>query len=96
MRTKNTSVVLSADDAIFCSNYVRIPLGFWAVETLDSEPFLEGVAWQYFVRALGWARKYGLRVLLDLHGLPGSQNGWNHSGKAGVVNVSRSMGRRGT
>ncbi|KAJ9118412.1 hypothetical protein QFC24_006241 [Naganishia onofrii] len=67
-------------------NYLRIPIGYWAVETSDDEPYLEGVAWHYFVRAIGWARKYGLRIDLDLHALPGSQNGWNHSGKSGFVN----------
>ena len=60
--------------------WVRIPIGFWALETREGEPFLEGVAWRYIVRALGWCRKYGLRVNLDLHATPGSQNGWNHSG----------------
>ena len=29
---------------------------------------------RYFLRLLGWARKYGLRVCLDLHTVPGSQN----------------------
>lgn len=24
---------------------------------------------------IGWARKYGLRIYLDLHTVPGSQNG---------------------
>lgn len=40
----------------------------------------------YFLKAIGWARKYGLRINLDLHAVPGSQNGWNHSGKFGTVN----------
>lgn len=30
---------------------------------------------RYILRVLGWARKYGLRVNLDLHTAPGSQNG---------------------
>lgn len=68
-------------------NWLRIPIGFWAIETIGDEPYLEGVSWTYFLKALGWARKYGLRVYLDLHGLPGSQNGWNHSGKSGSINV---------
>lgn len=38
------------------------------------------------MKVLGWARKYGLRVNLDLHTIPGSQNGYNHSGKLGLVN----------
>ena len=36
---------------------------------------------RYFLRILDWARKYGLRVCLDLHTIPGSQNGYNHSGR---------------
>ena len=31
--------------------------------------------WQYILKALQWARKYGLRVKVDLHTIPGSQNG---------------------
>lgn len=42
---------------------------------------------RYFLKAVQWARKYGLRINLDLHALPGSQNGWNHSGRLGSVNV---------
>lgn len=34
-----------------------------------------------------WARKYGLRVELDLHTVPGSQNGLNHSGRLGSINL---------
>lgn len=41
----------------------------------------------YFLKAVQWARKYGIRINLDLHALPGSQNGWNHSGKFGTINV---------
>jgi glucan 1,3-beta-glucosidase len=37
------------------------------------------------LRGIEYARKYGLRVNLDLHSLPGSQNGWNHSGRQGSI-----------
>ena len=67
-------------------NWVRIPLGYWAIGVENDEPFLPNVSWTYFTKAIGWARKYGLRILLDFHALPGSQNGWNHSGKSGPVN----------
>ncbi|KAI0743458.1 glycoside hydrolase [Daedaleopsis nitida] len=77
-------------------NWVRLPIPFWAVDTWSdvgqqnsqtvAEPFLAKVCWKYVLRVLGWARKYGLRVLLDLHTIPGSQNGFNHSGKYGSVN----------
>ncbi|KAG0659221.1 hypothetical protein C6P46_005274 [Rhodotorula mucilaginosa] len=67
-------------------NWVRIPFGWWAIETWDGEPFLQGVAWTYLLKAIEWARKYGLRVNLDFHAIPGSQNGYNHSGKQGSIN----------
>jgi glucan 1,3-beta-glucosidase len=68
-------------------NFVRIPIGYWAIEVLDGEGFLPNTSWQYFLKAIQWARKYGLRINLDLHALPGSQNGWNHSGRLGSYNV---------
>ncbi|KAG8838001.1 hypothetical protein FRC18_006834 [Serendipita sp. 400] len=67
-------------------NWLRIPIAFWAIEKYPNEPFLERVSWNYFLKAIEWARKYGLRINLDLHALPGSQNGWNHSGKLGKIN----------
>ncbi|KAF9030182.1 putative ectomycorrhiza-upregulated exo-beta-1,3-glucanase GH5 [Hymenopellis radicata] len=66
-------------------NYIRLPIPFWAVDTWPGEPFLERTCWKYILKALGWAKKYGLRVNLDLHTIPGSQNGYNHSGKLGQV-----------
>jgi glucan 1,3-beta-glucosidase len=56
------------------------------VETYDGEPFLALVSWKYFLLAITWARKYGLRINLDLHAVPGSQNGYNHSSKLGTIN----------
>ncbi|KAH9945946.1 glycoside hydrolase [Epithele typhae] len=68
-------------------NFVRIPIAYWAIETRENEPFLAQTSWKYFLKAVQWARKYGLRINLDLHALPGSQNGWNHSGRLGNINV---------
>jgi len=42
-------------------------------------------SYRYFLKAIKWARKYGLRINLDLHALPGSQNHWNHSGRLGTI-----------
>ncbi|KAF8205271.1 glycoside hydrolase superfamily [Mycena galopus ATCC 62051] len=68
-------------------NFVRIPIAYWAIEVLEGEGFLGNVSWTYFLKAIQWARKYGLRINIDLHCLPGSQNGWNHSGRLGTYNV---------
>ncbi|KIM55421.1 glycoside hydrolase family 5 protein [Scleroderma citrinum Foug A] len=67
-------------------NWIRLPIPFWAIEKWDFEPFLDKVCWPYILRVFQWARKYGLRINLDLHTIPGSQNGYNHSGKEGSIN----------
>ncbi|KAG5641224.1 hypothetical protein DXG03_005699 [Asterophora parasitica] len=67
-------------------NWVRLPVPYWAIETWPGEPFLAQTSWKYILRVLGWCRKYGIRVNLDLHTIPGSQNGYNHSGKLGRPN----------
>ncbi|KAK0124705.1 hypothetical protein ONS95_009648 [Cadophora gregata] len=67
-------------------DHIRIPFSYWAVKRFDEDPYVFGISWRYLLRGIEWARKYGLRVKLDLHGVPGSQNGWNHSGRMGKVN----------
>lgn len=66
-------------------DHVRIPFSYWAVITYDGDPYVANVSWRYLLRGIEWARKYGLRINLDLHGAPGSQNGWNHSGRQGDI-----------
>lgn len=66
-------------------DHVRIPFSYWAVVTYDGDPYVFRTSWRYLLRGIEWARKYGLRVNLDLHALPGSQNGWNHSGRQGAI-----------
>lgn len=67
-------------------DHVRIPFPYWAVRTYDGDPYVPQISWRYLLRGIEWARKRGLRINLDLHGAPGSQNGWNHSGRQGAVN----------
>ena len=56
-------------------NHVRIPIGYWGIPLNRTvEPYISG-AYPYFKTAVQWARKYGLYVIVDLHGAPGSQNG---------------------
>jgi glucan 1,3-beta-glucosidase len=66
-------------------DHVRIPFSYWAVTTYDGDPYVPKVSWRYLLRGIEWCRKHGLRVKLDLHAAPGSQNGWNHSGRLGTV-----------
>lgn len=66
-------------------DHVRIPFSYWAVVTYDGDPYVYRTSWRYLLRGIEWARKHGLRINLDVHGLPGSQNGWNHSGRQGTI-----------
>ncbi|ABN67731.2 Glucan 1,3-beta-glucosidase precursor (Exo-1,3-beta-glucanase) [Scheffersomyces stipitis CBS 6054] len=65
-------------------NFVRIPIGYWAFQLLDNDPYVQGQV-EYLDQALGWANKYGLKVWIDLHGAPGSQNGFDNSGLRDTV-----------
>ena len=62
-------------------NGISIPVGYWSVPTnVSVSPFIPG-AWSYIQRAVGWARTHGLHTIIDLHGAPGSQNGYDNSGR---------------
>jgi len=63
-------------------NHLRIPIGYWAFDIKAGEPWVRG-SWDYVMRACGWAKTHGLKVMVDLHGAPGSQNGNDHSGQSG-------------
>ncbi|TFK27355.1 cytoplasm protein [Coprinopsis marcescibilis] len=68
-------------------NTVRLPIGYWNlgpdfVKGTDYENASEVYqnSWPRVVRTINLAGQYGLGVLVDLHGAPGSQNGQDHSG----------------
>ncbi|KAF2681065.1 glycoside hydrolase family 5 protein [Lentithecium fluviatile CBS 122367] len=60
-------------------NLVRIPIGYWAYDAFGS-PYVEGAA-PYMDAAIDWARGLGLKIIIDLHGAPGSQNAFDNSGQ---------------
>lgn len=62
-------------------NAVRLPVGYWALEA--PKPFVP--ASDFIDFALDQASRNGLKLILDLHGAPGSQNGWDHSGRSGEI-----------
>ncbi|KAK5107653.1 hypothetical protein LTR62_000934 [Meristemomyces frigidus] len=63
--------------------HVRIPIGYWAYNNSNT-PYITG-ADAILEKAIGWARQYGMWVMIDCHGSPGSQNGQMHSGHSGSV-----------
>jgi glucan 1,3-beta-glucosidase len=64
-------------------NALRIPIGFWAYDN-SGTPYIQG-ADAFLQRAIGWAKAASMEVWVDLHGAPGSQNGFDNFGHAGPV-----------
>lgn len=65
--------------------YVRLPIGYWVLR--DDEPYFNAA--KYLDWAFKMAERYDIHILLDLHGLKGSQNAEMHSGKIGDVHWKR-------
>lgn len=67
-------------------NLLRIPIGHWAlIPTTSNEQYIHSTQMNQVERVLQYASNLGLYVVLDIHGLPGSQNGQAHSGHAGSI-----------
>lgn len=83
-------------------NTVRLPIGYWNLgpDYCKDTPFADASdvyqnSWSRVVRAINMAGKYGLGVLVDLHGAVGSQNGQDHSGIAdGQTNLFSDAGNQ--
>ena len=73
------------------SSVVAIGLGYWIFNVEENEPFPDppkndnhGQRF-YLKRLIKWADQLGLKVLLDIHAAPGSQNGFDNSGRMGPI-----------
>ncbi|MFZ2590504.1 MAG: cellulase family glycosylhydrolase [Leuconostoc citreum] len=64
---------------------VRIPVPCFIFG--DVPPFQGAI--DYLDKAFNWAEHYGLKILIDLHTVPGSQNGFDNGGITGVQNWSQ-------
>lgn len=63
---------------------VRIPVPYFIFG--DREPFIGCV--EELDKAMNWAERYGLKVLIDLHTAPMGQNGFDNGGICGVCKWS--------
>ncbi|EDO15838.1 exoglucanase repeat family protein [Vanderwaltozyma polyspora DSM 70294] len=73
-------------------NAVKIPIGYWAWKLegttnvypgnfIFEDPYVGTIQYKYLSNAFNWAGKYNLQIVIDLHGVPGSQNGFTSSGQ---------------
>lgn len=61
-------------------NTIRIPVPYFIFG--DRPPFLGCI--EELDKAFGWAERYDLQILIDLHTAPDSQNGFDNGGVCGV------------
>lgn len=66
-------------------NAVRIPVPYFIFG--DRDPFIGCV--EELDKAFNWAEKYGIRILIDLHTVPYSQNGFDNGGICGICKWSQ-------
>lgn len=74
-------------------SHFRIPIAYWYWDVIEGEPFPEPNMDDtdemsplfYLKRGLQWMDYFGLQAVLDLHTGPGSQNGYDNSGKRGDI-----------
>lgn len=73
--------------------HLRIPVGYWLFDIRPDEPFINGsLMFPYALERLKtlcnvWAKNHNLKVLFDLHAAPGSQNGFDNSGRSGKIRL---------
>jgi len=88
-RTHRNAFVTERDFAYLAGlgvKAVRIPVPYFVFG--DVEPFVGCI--EYVDRAFEWAAAHGLKIMLDLHTVPGSQNGFDNGGLCGVCRWHRS------
>lgn len=61
-------------------NTIRIPVPYFIFG--DRPPFIGCI--EYLDRAFNWAEAYDIKILIDLHSVPMSQNGFDNGGLSGV------------
>lgn len=87
-RTHRNAYITERDFAYLAGlgiDAVRIPVPYFVFG--ECEPFVGCI--EYVDRAFRWAAAHGLKIMLDLHTVPGSQNGFDNGGLCGVCRWHR-------
>ena len=90
-RTHRNGYITERDFAYLASQgieAVRIPVPYFIFD--DTGPFLGCI--DYLDQAFTWAAAHGVKIMIDLHTVPGSQNGFDNGGLCGVCRWHRSPG----
>lgn len=85
MLKKHRDTFITETDFIWIKEHgidtVRIPVGHWLFKA--DYPYYS--AKTYLDKAFLWAKKHGLKIMLDVHAAKGCQNGFDNGGLSGIM-----------
>lgn len=62
-------------------NFVRVPFWYRWFEYDDAPYAYHTYGFDYLDKAVAWAKRHGLYLMLDFHGAVGGQSPWDHTGE---------------
>ncbi|KAK5715661.1 hypothetical protein LTR17_016730 [Elasticomyces elasticus] len=89
LEQRYASYFTEKDVDIFASygvNTLRVPVGYWAfMPAIAGDNYYTGGQLSAFSALAKYAVNKGMHIIVDLHGLPGGQNGLDNQGKTGQL-----------
>ena len=61
-------------------NHVRVSFPYWGIRTWGDEPYVTLNQYDKLKEAAHWAEKYNLKMIIELHTVPGGANPYDHGG----------------
>lgn len=69
-----------AEIASYGLNHIRVPFPYWGIKKFGNEPYMKLNQYAKLKEAAGWADKHGLKMMIELHTVPGGANPYDHGG----------------
>lgn len=79
-----------AEIASYGLNHVRVPFPYWGVKTYPGDPYFTLNQYDKLKEAAGWAKNHNLKMIVELHTVPGGANPYDHGGHTNHSNWLRS------
>ncbi|WFD32612.1 glucan 1,3-beta-glucosidase [Malassezia sp. CBS 17886] len=61
-------------------NHVRVPFPYWGIKTYPGDPYIKVNQYAKLKEAAQWADNHGLKMMIELHTVPGGANPYDHGG----------------
>lgn len=75
-----------AEISAYNLNHVRVPFPYWGIRTWPGEPYIKLNQFEKLKQAAHWAHKYDLKMIIELHTVPGGANPYDHGGHTNHTN----------